>query len=51
MYFDPWTGEILGRRGGEKLSSGKVNLMPFVRRVHTDLALGEPGAARGPPGG
>jgi len=44
VFVDPWTGRILGRRGGSSLSRGKINLMLFIRSVHTDLALGAPGA-------
>ena len=44
VFVDPWTGKILGRRGGSSISAGRVNLMPFIRSVHTDLTLGNAGA-------
>lgn len=44
VFVDPWTGKILGHRGGSSLSRGRINVMPFIRSVHTDLALGAPGA-------
>jgi len=41
VFVDPWSGKILAHRGGVSLSQGKANLMPFVRYVHTNLAMGE----------
>jgi uncharacterized iron-regulated membrane protein len=39
FFLDPWTGDELGRRHWGDLSEGIVNLMPFVYRLHTNLAL------------
>ena len=44
VFVDPWTGRILGHRGGNSIFRGKINLMPFVRAIHTDLAMGPTGA-------
>jgi len=44
VFVDPWTGAILARRGGASLARGKMNLMPFIRSIHTDLTIGAPGA-------
>lgn len=43
LFLDPWTGQELGRRREGDLSQGRINLIPFIHRLHTDLALGEPG--------
>ena len=44
VFVDPWTGRILGRRGGNSIFRGRINLMPFIRAIHTDLAMGPTGA-------
>jgi len=41
VFVDPWTGKILAYRGGTSLSHGKANLMPFIRYLHTNMAMGE----------
>jgi len=41
VFVDPWTGNMLAHRGGTSLSQGKANIMPFIRYVHTNLAMGE----------
>ncbi len=43
LFLDPWTGRELGRRREGDLSQGRINLIPFIHRLHTDLAVGEPG--------
>ncbi|MGO8847822.1 MAG: PepSY-associated TM helix domain-containing protein [Methylocella sp.] len=40
FFVDPWTGEELGRRIRGDLSQGLVNLMPFIYKLHWELALG-----------
>jgi uncharacterized iron-regulated membrane protein len=40
FFIDPWTGKELGRRNRGELSEGKVNLMPFIYRLHWTLILG-----------
>jgi len=44
LFLDPWTGRELGRRREGDLSQGRINLIPFIRRLHTDLATAQPGA-------
>ncbi len=44
MFLDPWTGRELGHRLSGDLSQGTINLMPFIYRLHMNLALGEWGA-------
>ncbi len=43
LFLDPWTGEELGRRSWAELSEGRINLMPFVYKLHFQLALGMTG--------
>ncbi|HEY8065407.1 MAG TPA: PepSY-associated TM helix domain-containing protein [Methylosinus sp.] len=43
FYVDPWTGAELGRRTTADLSEGLVNLMPFIYKLHDQLALGATG--------
>ena len=43
IFLDPYTGEILGTRKWGDLSQGRVNLMPFIYRLHYALALGDAG--------
>jgi len=38
IFLDPYTGKELGRRRNGDISQGLVNLMPFMRLVHGDLA-------------
>lgn len=38
VFLDPYTGKELGRRRNGDLSQGLVNLMPFIRLLHGDLA-------------
>ena len=40
LLLDPQTGEELGRRKWGDLSQGRINLMPFIYRLHNELALG-----------
>ncbi len=42
-FVDPYTGRILGSRAWGDLSEGLVNLMPFLYRLHYQLALDEVG--------
>ena len=44
MFLDPWTGKELGHRLNGDLSQGKINLMPFIYKLHMNLALGGWGA-------
>ncbi len=43
LIFNPYTGELLGKRHWGDLSQGLQNLMPFVYKLHYALALGEVG--------
>lgn len=43
LLFNPYSGELLGKRHWGDLSEGLQNLMPFVYRLHYELALGEVG--------
>jgi uncharacterized iron-regulated membrane protein len=43
LYVDPYTGRELGTRRWGDLTQGRVNLMPFVYRLHYSLAAGTPG--------
>ena len=38
IFLDPYTGKELGRRRNGDISQGLVNLMPFIRLLHGDLA-------------
>jgi len=40
FFMDPWTGQELGRRNWADLSEGWINLMPFIYKLHMELALG-----------
>lgn len=44
LFFDPYTGEELGRRRVGGLPNSLDNLMPFIYELHMNLALGETGA-------
>lgn len=39
-FINPYTGAVQGTRKWGDLSQGSKNLMPFVYRLHTSLALG-----------
>ena len=41
VYFDPYTGELLGQRNWGAASLAPENLMPFLYRFHYSLALPE----------
>jgi uncharacterized iron-regulated membrane protein len=43
LFLDPWTGRELGRRREGDLSEGTINVIPFIYRLHMDLALGAAG--------
>ena len=43
VYLDPYTGEILGSRTGANPRDGIEYLMPFLYRLHYELALGKTG--------
>ncbi len=43
LYLDPWSGRELGRRRDGDLSQGAINLVPFIYRLHMNLAAGTPG--------
>jgi uncharacterized iron-regulated membrane protein len=44
VFVDPYTGRVLGERYAGDLSQGLKNLMPFVYRLHYQLALGVVGS-------
>ena len=44
VFVDPYTGRILGERKRGDLSQGLKNLMPFIYRLHYQLALGVVGS-------
>lgn len=43
LLLDPYTGAELGRHTWGDIAQGKVNLMPFIYRLHYELALGKVG--------
>ena len=43
FFVDPWTGLELGRRNRGELSSGVVNLMPFIYEIHWTLLMSSVG--------
>jgi len=43
LILNPYTGQELGRRTWGAISEGMINLMPFVYKLHFNLALGEAG--------
>ena len=43
LIFNPYTGQLLGKRHWGDLSQGLENLMPFIYKLHYELALGEIG--------
>lgn len=43
IFADPGTGEVLGMRRWGDPAEGVANLMPFIYRLHYQLALGETG--------
>lgn len=43
VYIDPYTGSILGQRRWGDISQGHTNLIPFIYRLHSQLALGTVG--------
>jgi len=43
LYLNPWTGEELGRRLEGNISQGLINMVPFIYRVHMNLAAGNTG--------
>lgn len=43
LIFNPYTGELLGKRHWGDLSQGWQNLMPFVYKLHYALALDDVG--------
>lgn len=44
VFMNPYTGEVLGERKWGDISQGLKNLMPFVYRLHYELALGVVGS-------
>lgn len=44
IALDPASGHLLGARRNGDLSQGRVNIMPFVYRLHDTLLLGDTGA-------
>jgi uncharacterized iron-regulated membrane protein len=43
LFLDPFSGAELGRRREGDLSQGVINLMPFVYKLHRELAAGQTG--------
>lgn len=43
VFADPFTGKVVGTRRWGDPAEGLVNLMPFIYRLHYQLALGETG--------
>jgi len=43
VFLNPFTGAELGRRADGDLSQGRINVVPFLYRLHTSLALGDAG--------
>jgi uncharacterized iron-regulated membrane protein len=43
LIQNPYTGEELGRRTCGAISEGMINLMPFIYKLHYDLALDNTG--------
>jgi uncharacterized iron-regulated membrane protein len=43
LFFNPYTGELLGERKWGDISQGIKNFMPFIYRLHYSLALDETG--------
>lgn len=41
LFVDPYTGKETGRRQWGDIGQGTVNLIPFLYRLHYELALGE----------
>lgn len=44
VFVNPYTAEVLGERKWGAISQGLKNLMPFVYRLHSQLALGVVGS-------
>ncbi|OGB14675.1 MAG: hypothetical protein A2W72_22625 [Burkholderiales bacterium RIFCSPLOWO2_12_67_14] len=44
VFVNPYTGEVLGQRKWGDISQGLKNLMPFLYRLHFELALGVVGS-------
>jgi uncharacterized iron-regulated membrane protein len=44
VFVDPYTGRLLGQRTWGEISEGMNNLMPFIYRLHSSLALGHFGS-------
>jgi len=43
LILDPYTGLELGRRSWGAISQGMINLMPFIYKLHYNLALDDAG--------
>ncbi|HPN02298.1 MAG TPA: PepSY-associated TM helix domain-containing protein [Methylotenera sp.] len=43
LFLDPYTGEKLGQRRWGDVSEGWPNIMPFIYKLHYNLAIGEIG--------
>lgn len=41
VFVDPYTGEVLGTRLWGRISDGRENLVPFLYKLHYQLALGQ----------
>ena len=44
VFVDPYTGRVLGERRWGDISQGLKNLVPFIYRLHYELALGVVGS-------
>ena len=43
LFLDPWTGRELGHRMSGNLSQGRINVIPFIFKIHMNLAMGDIG--------
>jgi uncharacterized iron-regulated membrane protein len=43
LYLNPWTGEEITRFNSYAFTRGWASVMPFIYKLHEDLALGMPG--------
>lgn len=40
VFLNPYTGEEVGRRMEGEILQGRINVIPFIYKIHTSLALG-----------
>jgi uncharacterized iron-regulated membrane protein len=39
LFLDPYTGQVLGKRMDDDLSQGRINIVPFIYRLHASLGF------------